>query len=132
MKFKEDHFANIDLIAEVDSKVLILHSSADEIIPISHAKLLFQKFVRKNGEGDIDFVEVSKIKHNSLHRYIVSQQENALQKEVFTFLLDLMYSESGQTSARSSRRQSVSEPPVVKTPKGEDIERTSKVLRGKK
>ena len=34
VKFKEDHFANIDLITSVKGKILMMHSVADEIIPV--------------------------------------------------------------------------------------------------
>lgn len=33
MSFKDDHFANIDHMAGIKSKIMILHSSGDEIIP---------------------------------------------------------------------------------------------------
>lgn len=39
-------------------------------------------------------MEVGKIKHNSLHKYIVSDIENDLQKEVFSFLMEVVYDES--------------------------------------
>ena len=40
IKFKEDHFSNLSLIEKVKSKILIMHSSADEVIPFEHALLL--------------------------------------------------------------------------------------------
>lgn len=39
-----------------------------------------------NGERHITFIEVDKIKHNDLHRYIVSSNKNDLQMEVTNFL----------------------------------------------
>jgi hypothetical protein len=33
-----------------------MHSSDDEIIPFSHAKLLYTKYLMKNGGGNIDFI----------------------------------------------------------------------------
>jgi predicted peptidase len=56
MKFKEDYFANIDYIAEIKNKLFIMHSSGDEIIPLSHAKVLYEKFMMKNGEDNVDFI----------------------------------------------------------------------------
>lgn len=73
-----------------------MHSSADEIIPFGHSKLLYMKYINKNGEKNIDFVEVSKIKHNSLHKYIVSPIDNDLQKEVFKFISDILHKSSVQ------------------------------------
>lgn len=78
--FQDDHFSNLKLITKVKSRIFLTHSSGDEIIPFSHAKLLFERFVRKNGHGQITFIEVGKIKHNSLHRYIVADVENELQR----------------------------------------------------
>jgi hypothetical protein len=34
IKFKEDHFANIDHIASVSGRIFLMHSMADEIIPV--------------------------------------------------------------------------------------------------
>lgn len=87
MQFENDHFANLELIEKVKSKILILHSSGDEILPIAHAKILFEKFVQANGDDLINFIEVAKIGHNSLHKYIITRFPNALQTEVFHFLL---------------------------------------------
>lgn len=53
-----------------------MHSSDDEIIPFSHAKLLYTKYIAKLGEAMIDFIEIAKIRHNSLHKYIVSGVSN--------------------------------------------------------
>jgi pimeloyl-ACP methyl ester carboxylesterase len=86
IKFKEDHFANIDHIAAVSGRVLLLHSMADEIIPVEQARLLYNKYVAANGDKMIEFIEVEKIKHNAFHKYIVSLNSNELQKEVVTFL----------------------------------------------
>ena len=80
IKFKEDYFSNIELIEKVKSKLFIVHSSGDEIIPFSHAKLLFDKYVKVNGHGQITFIEIGKLSHNSLHRFIVSLSENELKK----------------------------------------------------
>lgn len=49
MHFENDHFANIDNIHKIKSKVLILHSSSDEILPIEHAKVLFNKYIKHQG-----------------------------------------------------------------------------------
>ena len=76
IKFTEDYFANIDLIAKVKGKVFIVHSSNDEIIPFEQVKLLFDKYVEKNKEADIYFIEVAKLKHNALHKYISSNRRN--------------------------------------------------------
>ena len=46
VKFKEDHFANIDLISSINGQILMMHSMADEIIPIEQARLLYQKFLQ--------------------------------------------------------------------------------------
>ena len=53
IKFDDDHFANIDHITNVKSRILMIHSNADEIIPIQQAKLLYQKYTSRNGEKDI-------------------------------------------------------------------------------
>lgn len=60
VKFKEDHFANIDHIAQVKAKVLMLHSTGDEIIPIAQARLLYSKYILEDSERtqNIDFIEV--------------------------------------------------------------------------
>ena len=52
-KFKEDHFANIDHIMNIDSKILMMHSVGDEIIPIEQARLLYKKYVKKNGDKNM-------------------------------------------------------------------------------
>lgn len=59
---------------------------ADEIIPISQAHLLFQKYAGQNGEKMITFIEVEKLGHNDLHKYIISTTVNDLQKEALYFL----------------------------------------------
>lgn len=63
-----------------------MHSMADDIIPISQAHLLFQKYTGQNGEKMITFIEVEKLGHNDLHKYITSTSANDLQKEVLYFL----------------------------------------------
>lgn len=50
IKFKDDHFANIDYIANASGRILIMHSAADEIIPIEQAKLLYDKYLAQNGD----------------------------------------------------------------------------------
>ena len=57
----------------------MMHSTADEIIPIQQARLLYNKYTQKNGDRKIEFIEVEKIKHNSLHKYIISKAGNQLQ-----------------------------------------------------
>lgn len=64
----------------------MVHSHADEIIPIQHAQLLFDKYTAVNGPSKIFFIEVMKLSHNGLHKYIVAQKPNDLQKELLTFL----------------------------------------------
>jgi hypothetical protein len=49
IKFREDHFANIDHIANVRGRLLMMHSIEDEIIPIEQAHLLFKKYIGMNG-----------------------------------------------------------------------------------
>jgi fermentation-respiration switch protein FrsA (DUF1100 family) len=41
VRFKEDHFANIEYIGSIQSKILMMHSVADEIIPVEQARLLY-------------------------------------------------------------------------------------------
>jgi fermentation-respiration switch protein FrsA (DUF1100 family) len=53
VKFKDDHFANIDYIGDVRCKIMIMHSLADEIIPIEQARLLYHKYVAKRGDRDM-------------------------------------------------------------------------------
>jgi fermentation-respiration switch protein FrsA (DUF1100 family) len=86
IKFKEDHFANIEHIAKVQGRVLMMHSMADEVIPIGQAKLLLQKYTSVNGIRQIIFIEVEKLLHNNLHKYITSAKINDLQMEVISFL----------------------------------------------
>jgi fermentation-respiration switch protein FrsA (DUF1100 family) len=86
VKFREDHFANIDHIGNVRGRVLLMHSLADEVIPVEQAHLLFQKYTGQNGERHITFIELEKIAHNDLHRYIVSPHRNDLQQELLHFL----------------------------------------------
>ena len=50
IKFKEDHFANIDLITKLKCKIMMMHSTADEIIPVEQARLLFKKVVLEKGD----------------------------------------------------------------------------------
>lgn len=50
--------------------------------------MLFKKYIGQNGERHITFIEVDKIKHNDLHRYIVSPNKNDLQREVTNFLIN--------------------------------------------
>jgi hypothetical protein len=64
----------------------MVHSLADEIIPIEQAHLLFKKYIAQNGERHITFIEVEKLKHNDLHRYIISPNQNDLQRELTYFL----------------------------------------------
>jgi hypothetical protein len=64
----------------------MMHSTKDEIIPVSQARLLYNKYVAKNGEANIDYIEVERIKHNAFHQYIVGEVQNDLQKEVLAFL----------------------------------------------
>lgn len=49
---------------------------------------MFKKYIGQNGERHITFIEVDKIKHNDLHRYIVSPNKNDLQREVTNFLIN--------------------------------------------
>jgi hypothetical protein len=36
----------------------MMHSIADEIIPIEQARLMYRKYLAKRGEGKIEFIEV--------------------------------------------------------------------------
>lgn len=58
----------------------MLHSHSDEVIPIAHVQLLYDKYVAVNGAENMFFVEVMKLPHNGIHKYIVSQKKNDLQK----------------------------------------------------
>ena len=53
IKFKDDHFANIDYITSIKSNILIMHSTMDEIIPIAQARLLYFKYVEKHTNSNI-------------------------------------------------------------------------------
>lgn len=68
----------------------MMHSLADEIIPIEQARLLYRKYLKAKGEEKIEFIEVEKINHNAFHRYISSGISNDLQKEVLTFLKNVV------------------------------------------
>lgn len=74
------------MIANIKSKILMMHSTKDEIIPVQQARLLYNKYVMENGDKTIDYIEVEKIKHNAFHQYIVADTSNDLQKEVLNFL----------------------------------------------
>lgn len=50
IKFKEDHFANIDYISRMAGRILLMHSIADEIIPVEQARLLYNKYVAARGD----------------------------------------------------------------------------------
>ena len=65
---------------------MMMHSLKDEIIPIQQARLLYNKYIKKHGNQDIEFLEVEQIQHNSFHRYIAAKQVNDLQKEILGFL----------------------------------------------
>ena len=71
--FEDDYFSNLKLISKVKSKIFITHSSGDEIIPFSHAKVLFDKFVKKNSIEQITLIEIGRLKLNALHRYIIAE-----------------------------------------------------------
>jgi hypothetical protein len=45
-----------------------------------------EKFVKEHGKSKINFLEVSKINHNALHKYISAPKPNRLQIEVFRFI----------------------------------------------
>lgn len=72
IKFKDDHFANIDRVSGMNGRILMMHSVADEIIPIEQARLLYKKYIKENSDRNIEFIEVEKIKHNQFHNYIRS------------------------------------------------------------
>ena len=55
-EFEDDYFSNLKLITKVRSKIFITHSSGDEIIPFSHAKVLFDKFVKKRSIEKITLI----------------------------------------------------------------------------
>ena len=79
VKFKEDHFANIDLIDSINGRILMMHSVADEIIPVEQARLLYKKYLVNKGDKMIEFIEIEKLRHNQLHTYIRSDKYNDLQ-----------------------------------------------------
>lgn len=73
--------------------MFIVHSLEDEIIPICHIRLLYEKYAAKNGKDHIWFLEVNKLKHNAIHRYFgkaainaVSNGNNDLKQEMREFL----------------------------------------------
>lgn len=68
-RFKEDHFSNLERIDQVRCPAFIVHSIEDEIIPIQHARILFEKYALKNGKDRIWFLEINRLKHNSLHKF---------------------------------------------------------------
>jgi pimeloyl-ACP methyl ester carboxylesterase len=103
MKFKEDYFATINHVADIKGKLFIMHSSGDEIIPFAHAKVLYDKFMIKNGCENVEFIEVAKIKHNSLHRYIASPVKNELQKELFEFIIGLIFDSTKRAETTSAK-----------------------------
>ena len=53
IKFKEDHFANIDLITNIEARILMMHSTGDEIIPIEQARLLYKKVIMEKGDKNM-------------------------------------------------------------------------------
>ena len=79
IKFKEDHFANIDYITKINGKMLMMHSTADEIIPIEQARLMYKKVIMERGDDNMEFIEVEKIRHNQFHKYISAHCANDLQ-----------------------------------------------------
>ena len=62
------------------AKIFMVHSHSDEVIPIKHVQLMFDSYVAVNGGSNIFFIEVMKLSHNGIHKYIISQKSNDLQK----------------------------------------------------
>lgn len=86
----------MELIDRVRCPSFIVHSIEDEIIPIQHARLLFEKYSEKHGKDRIWFLEINRLKHNSLHKFfgkqlgnLVSKSDNDLKVELREFLHEL-------------------------------------------
>lgn len=64
-----DKFRNIDKIGRVDSPVLIMHGTADEVVPFAHGRRLFdavpgpKQFLTVEGAGHNDFLQVAGARH---------------------------------------------------------------------
>ena len=63
LNIKDMILDNLSNAYKIQSETIVMHSSSDEIIPISHAMKLYN-CIKKNKKAGCTFLEVDKIKHN--------------------------------------------------------------------
>ena len=86
---------------KIESEVIIIHSSSDEIIPVQHAVKLYNT-VKKHSKHPYAFLEVDKIRHNEMH-YFLSASGNQL-NQIF---IDLMAKLGKKVQQRTSLSEGV-------------------------
>lgn len=84
--FKNDELNILEVIEDIESHLLILHSTEDEIIPFRHSQLLFERYSKLSSNPSVDLIEIEKLKHNELLTVLQTTLNNRLQKEFITFL----------------------------------------------
>lgn len=74
-----DCLDNLSNVGKIQSQIILMHSSNDEIIPFIHVAKLY-RIIKKNNKVGFSFLEVDRIKHNEMHYYLSSPNPNSLNK----------------------------------------------------
>lgn len=78
--FKNDELNTFEVIENIESHLLILHSRHDEIIPFRHSELIYQRYLKLSQNPSVDLIEIEQLKHNEILIVLQSSLHNKLQK----------------------------------------------------
>ena len=65
--FKNDCFSILEHIGKIESFLFIIHSKADDIVPVEHSRILFERHRMVSSNPFCFLVEVTALKHNHMH-----------------------------------------------------------------
>lgn len=73
-------------MGKVNSPIIIVHSSADEIIPFKHAMNIYERIKKEGKCSNYSLIEVQGLSHNQMHPYMVDSKVNPINAPIFNFL----------------------------------------------
>lgn len=78
--FKNDELSTFEVVENIESHLLILHSKQDEIIPFRHSELIYQRYLKLSRNPSVDLIEIEQLKHNDTLIVLQSTLHNKLQQ----------------------------------------------------
>lgn len=118
--FTNDCFSILDNIGNINCFLLLVHSRGDEIIPIKHSQVLYERHRMISSNPYCFLLEVTALKHNHMHAFLGDAASNKV-RDNFHSYLDLMIEHQRLPKGRQLQLQK--EIYLNDIPKYEQIER---------